>query len=76
MFKKIVQWIPATLLFVPPSGVYAQEEVARLSDLLAEARERNPQLQAARQRWEAATKLPSQAGSLPDPIHPRITKGT
>ena len=45
----------------------AQEPIARLADLLALASERNPQLHAAQQRWEAMTKVPRQAGSLPDP---------
>ncbi len=44
-----------------------QEPIARLADLLAVARERNPQLHAAQQRWEAMTKVPPQEGSLPDP---------
>lgn len=39
----------------------------RLADLLAEAREHNPELQAARQRWEAARQRVPQAKGLPAP---------
>src|SRR5262249_406411 len=35
--------------------------------LLSELLQRNPEIQAARSRFEAATKRPSQAGTLPDP---------
>jgi outer membrane protein TolC len=47
----------------------AQESapVIELRELIEEAVERNPELQAARYRYEAATKRPSQVGSLPDP---------
>jgi outer membrane protein TolC len=38
-----------------------------LERLLEEARFANPDLKAARAHWEAATKRPSQEGSLPDP---------
>jgi outer membrane protein TolC len=38
-----------------------------LERLLEQARFANPELKAARARWEAATKRPSQEGSLPDP---------
>lgn len=38
-----------------------------LPALLHELEETNPEIQAARHRFEAATKVPSQAGSLPDP---------
>ena len=45
----------------------AKEPIVRLADLLAQARERNPQLHAAQSRWEAMTKVAGQVGSLPDP---------
>lgn len=38
-----------------------------LADLVSELKQRNPEIQAARYRFEAAAKRPSQAGSLPDP---------
>jgi outer membrane protein TolC len=41
--------------------------VTPLSDLLAEAEKNNPQLEAARQGWQAAKQVPSQVSMLPDP---------
>jgi len=38
-----------------------------LKDLLAEAERNNPDIQAARQEWEAAKQVPSQVSTLPDP---------
>src|SRR6266542_2628618 len=38
-----------------------------LFELVRELRDRNPEIQAARYRFEAATKRPSQVGTLPDP---------
>ena len=43
------------------------EQVVELDQLIAEALENNPDIAAARRRFEAAAKRPSQAGSLPDP---------
>ena len=45
---------------------YANETV-RLESLVEEALQNNPDIKAARARWEASTKRPSQEGSLPDP---------
>lgn len=41
--------------------------VTPLRDLLAEAERNNPQIQAARQGWQAAKQVPSQVSTLPDP---------
>jgi outer membrane protein, heavy metal efflux system len=38
-----------------------------LQDLLTEAEQNNPQIQAARQGWQAAKQVPSQVSTLPDP---------
>ncbi len=38
-----------------------------LKALIEEAREQNPEIRAAEERWKAASSVPSQAGSLPDP---------
>jgi outer membrane protein, heavy metal efflux system len=38
-----------------------------LSKLIAEAEQRSPQLLAARQGWQAASQVPSQVSTLPDP---------
>jgi cobalt-zinc-cadmium efflux system outer membrane protein len=42
-------------------------EVVSLESLVKETLEQNPEIKAARARWEASTKRPSQEGSLPDP---------
>jgi outer membrane protein, heavy metal efflux system len=41
--------------------------VTLLQDLLTEAEQSNPQIQAARQGWQAAKQIPSQVSTLPDP---------
>lgn len=43
-------------------------EGASLESLVKETLENNPEIKAARARWEASTKRPSQEGSLPDPM--------
>src|ERR1041384_2847348 len=52
----------------------AQEVPARhwgvvipLADLLQEAEKNNPQIEAARQSWQAAKQAPTQVSTLPDP---------
>src|SRR3970282_2093558 len=44
------------------------DETSPLKSLVEEAMEKNPEILRAKAEWEAATKRPSQAGSLPDPI--------
>lgn len=44
------------------------DETTPLKSLVEEALEKNPEILRAKAEWEAATKRPSQAGSLPDPI--------
>jgi outer membrane protein, heavy metal efflux system len=41
--------------------------VTPLADVLQEAEQNNPQIQAARQGWKAAQQVPSQVSTLPDP---------
>jgi len=41
--------------------------VTPLSELLAEAEKNNPQIEAARQSWQAAKQVPTQVSTLPDP---------
>ncbi|PYK95435.1 MAG: TolC family protein [Verrucomicrobia bacterium] len=55
-------------------NVFAQESISShagtvtpLSDLLAEAEKNNPQVEAARQGWQAGKQVPSQVSTLPDP---------
>ncbi len=46
----------------------AQEPVVSVDALVAEALEKNPEIQAAQKRVEAALLRPSQVSSLPDPM--------
>jgi cobalt-zinc-cadmium efflux system outer membrane protein len=41
--------------------------VTPLTDVLQEAEQNNPQIQAARQGWKAAQQVPTQVSTLPDP---------
>jgi len=63
------------LLFAASGGAaFAQEPPSShagvatpLSELLAEAETNNPQIDAARQSWQAAKQVPTQVSTLPDP---------
>jgi len=41
--------------------------VTPLADLIAEAEKNNPQIESARQGWQAAKQVPTQVATLPDP---------
>jgi outer membrane protein TolC len=41
--------------------------ITPLTELLAEAEKNNPQIEAARQGWQAAKQVPTQVSTLPDP---------
>jgi cobalt-zinc-cadmium efflux system outer membrane protein len=41
--------------------------ITPLADLLQEAEKNNPQIEAARQGWQAAKQVPTQVSTLPDP---------
>jgi outer membrane protein, heavy metal efflux system len=49
-----------------PDDEHSHAAVA-LPELLTEASQNNPQIQAARSAWEAAKQVPSQVSTLPDP---------
>ena len=49
------------------SSLRAEDRTFGLQDLLNGLMQNNPEIQAARSRFEAATKRPSQAGTLPEP---------
>src|ERR1700730_3219861 len=62
------------LSVVSAAHAFAQESptthtgsITRLSELLAEADKNNPQIEAARQGWQAAKQVPTQVSTLPDP---------
>ncbi len=49
------------------TNLHAEERTLRPQNLLDGLMQNNPEIQAARSRFEAATKRPSQAGTLPEP---------
>src|SRR5437879_9319495 len=53
--------------FAQESPISHTESVTPLSELLAEAEKNNPQIEAARQGWQAAKQVPTQVSTLPDP---------
>ena len=72
-------WFVLVLIFLThPAKTFGQATVATqgsanpgaptsLSDLLNEAERNNPQIEAARQGWNAAKQVPTQVSTLPDP---------
>jgi len=55
------------LLVVALTSLHAEDTGLSPHELLMELVERNPEIKAAQFRFEAATKRPSQAGTLPEP---------
>src|SRR5260370_39374220 len=62
------------LSIVLAARVFAQESptphtgsITPLSQLLEEAEKNNPQIEAARQGWQAAKQVPTHVSTLPDP---------
>ena len=51
----------------PPSMAEHAGMAVSLRELVQEAEQNNPQIQAARQGWQAAKQVPSQVSTLPDP---------
>src|ERR1700736_6116222 len=49
------------------AALHAEEKTLGPQDLLNGLMQNNPEIQAARSRFEASTKRPSQAGTLPEP---------
>ncbi len=55
------------MFLVATAALHAEEKPFGPKDLLNGLIQNNPEIQAARSRFEAATKRPSQAGTLPEP---------
>src|SRR5712692_5791666 len=55
------------MFLVATVALHAEEKPLGPQDLLNGLIQNNPEIQAARSRFEAATKRPSQAGALPEP---------
>jgi len=53
--------------YSPAQEISPPKEPQSLASLLAETERGNPQIQAARQAWEAAKLTPTQVSTLPDP---------
>ncbi|NIP30009.1 MAG: hypothetical protein GTO02_07305, partial [Candidatus Dadabacteria bacterium] len=62
---KLFQFIIFATLIL---GINANAEVVKLSSLVDEASQNNPQIKASKAKWEASANRPSQEGSLPNPI--------
>ncbi|HEX5412810.1 MAG TPA: TolC family protein [Terriglobia bacterium] len=60
---------PASAAQISEEPVHAQatRTPTPLSQLVKEAEQNNPQILAARREWQAATQVPSQVSTLPDP---------
>jgi outer membrane protein TolC len=59
------------MLALAGASLHAEEIPLGPQELLNGLMQKNPEIQAARYRFEAATKRPSQAGTLPEPSWPR-----
>src|SRR6266849_6376191 len=57
----------ATPAFAQESPAAHAGAITPVSELLAEAEKNNPQIEAARQGWQAAKQVPTQVSTLPDP---------
>ena len=72
VFGRSISVILLSVVFV--AHAFAQESptshtgsITPLSELLSEAEKNNPQIEAARQGWQAAKQVPTQVSTLPDP---------
>ncbi len=75
LFRLLETSLPALLFCLFLVSVSSAQEsmphqaqaVTPLAELLREAEQNNPQIQAARQSWQAAKQVPTQVSTLPDP---------
>ncbi|PWT91182.1 MAG: hypothetical protein C5B54_05815 [Acidobacteria bacterium] len=66
----------ALLLGVLMIGQAVAEDVVTLNDLIAEAMENNPQIQASENAYHASLSRPGQVSALPDPIVSFVSKNS
>ena len=64
----LILTIGLLLSIVPGLSVLGAEPPLRLDTLIEEALQRNPEIQTAKQRWEATKATIPQVQSLPDPV--------
>ncbi|HEY3823608.1 MAG TPA: TolC family protein [Bryobacteraceae bacterium] len=62
-----IHTVAVTAIFVSASLRAAEPAATPLSTLVEEATRNNPDVLAARRAWQAATQIPSQVSTLPDP---------
>jgi outer membrane protein TolC len=67
IFVILLSVVLAAHAFAQESPTSHTGAITPLSELLAEAEKNNPQIEAARQRWQAAKQVPTQVSTLPDP---------
>src|SRR6267142_6025831 len=75
LFRLLETSLPALLFCLALVSVSSAQKsmphqaqaVTPLAELLREAEQNSPQIQAARQSWQAAKQVPTQASTLPDP---------
>lgn len=72
LLKHLVWFVLVLALFAHAPRAFGQyhanpEAATSLTDLLNEAERNNPQIEAARQGWNAAKQVPTQVSTLPDP---------
>src|SRR6266478_497768 len=75
LFRLLETSLPALLFCLSLVSVSSAQEsmphqaqtMTPLAELLREAEQNNPQIQAARQSWQAAKQVPTQVSTLPDP---------
>jgi len=63
----LVSIVLAARVFAQESPTSHTGSITPLSQLLEEAEKNNPQIEAARQGWQAAKQVPTQVSTLPDP---------
>jgi len=63
----LVSIVLAARVFAQESPTSHTGSITPLSQLVEEAEKNNPQIEAARQGWQAAKQVPTQVSTLPDP---------
>src|SRR5712671_4159572 len=67
LFAILLSIFPALRAFAQEPASPHAGAVTPLSELLEEAEKNNPQIEAARQGWQAAKQIPTQVSTRPDP---------
>src|SRR3989339_425482 len=79
-FKKIIFVLMVVMVSLPNSGVWAEQDFLSLEGLIKEAQNNNPEILAAKKRWESSKARVPQAKAWEDPkvgiTLEKIPKGT